>query len=218
MIITPDPWLSEFFGRPIIQAKVSATDGERSAALQRQGFHFVEGEVTFILPFANFPQKMTACRTIDTAETADITELEEIFGSAFVHSRFRAPWFSAEENQRFYRTWIRHAVHGEFDDLCLISRADNGRVQGGISLRLNGGPVKVGLLAVDSAFRRQGVAKRLLWAAVVWGRQQGAESLEITTQIGNLEAINTYQKLGARIVDTAYWFYFEQIGGETENN
>lgn len=141
------------------------------------------------------------------ATVEDIKQLETLFGQAFPTSRFREPWFSAAENQRLYRTWIARAVRGEFDQLCLVLKTTSGQIQGGISLRLAGEQAKVGLLAVSPAFQRQGVASILLQAAQNWAKRQGANSLLVSTQIGNLPAMNLYLTQGASILATAYWFY-----------
>lgn len=201
---SPDPWLSDFFGRPIIQAKAAAQDHAYIQHLQAQGFQFVEGEMEFCLSLANEQEKITAC---EVATLEDIAALETLFGVAFATSRFREPWFSVAENQRFYSTWISRAVRGEFDQLCLVLKTASGQIQGGISLRLVAKQARVGLLAVSPNFQRQGVATRLLQAARHWAKQQGADTLSVATQISNLAAINAYLKQGAEMIATSYWFY-----------
>ncbi|WP_347710251.1 dTDP-4-amino-4,6-dideoxy-D-galactose acyltransferase [Actinobacillus genomosp. 1] len=200
----PDLWLSDFFSRPIIQAKVVAQDYAQIQQLQTQGFQFVEGEIEFCFDLAEYQEKTTACQ-VATAE--NIAELEALFGQAFPTSRFREPWFSVAENQCFYRTWIARAVRGEFDQLCLVLKTASGQIQGGISLRLSENQARVGLLAVSPVYQRQGIATILLQAAQNWAKRQGANSLLVSTQIGNLPAINLYLKQGAKLLSTSYWFY-----------
>lgn len=188
----------------LIQAKVQADELEKIAFLQQQGFQLVEGEIDFRLPLqGKFDSEQIHA---EIAQLADIPNLKQIFGEAFPHSRFRAPWFSSADNQRFYQTWIEKAVKGEFDHLCLILKQGE-QIQGGISLRLSDKQARVGLLAVAPASQGQGVAGRLLQAAVQWAQAQQAENLWIATQISNLPAINLYQKLGAKTASTSYWFY-----------
>ncbi|OOS00820.1 hypothetical protein B0187_00540 [Haemophilus paracuniculus] len=188
----------------LVQAKVASSDWEAIDWLQGQGFQWVEGEVEFRLDLAEIFENPTACKV---AGEGDLIDLQDLFGNAFPHSRFRPPYFSVAENQRFYRQWITNAVRGQFDDLCLISRSASGQLRGGISVKLNGSHAKIGLLAVAEAFQGQGIATELLSAAVAWAKANGAEQLTISTQISNLPAINLYQKFGAKIVATAFWFY-----------
>lgn len=202
--IVPNQWLSDFFGREIREIKVAAEDVEQIRLVQQQGFQFVEGELDFCLSLANFPLKVVA---YEIATEADIQELQLLFGTAFLSSRFRVPWFSVEENQRFYQTWIANAVNAKFDDLCLLLRATNGQIQGGISLRIREKQARVGLLAVSPLFRRQGIASQLLQAAMTWVQQQGITTLSVATQMSNVNAIRLYQKFGASLRNASYWFY-----------
>lgn len=193
-----------FDGFDLVQCKLSADQNTQIRYLQQLGFQFVEGELDFCLRLtaANITSS-TAIR----AERADIAELETLFGSAFAVSRFRQPWFSTEQNQQFYRTWIRKAVLGEFDHLCLLLRDPQGQLQGAISLRsLDAENARVGLLAVAEHARGQGIAKQLLQSAVNWCLQQQHKQLWIATQSGNQAAINLYQQHG-QIAQISYWFY-----------
>lgn len=204
-MIKADKWLSTFFGREIVQAKVLANDFAQMTELQKQGFIFVEGEISFELNLAKFKEKKTAC---NVATQQDLTELRMLFASAFPQSRFRPPYFSSEENQHFYRTWISNAVEGKFDHICLIKRAKNGTILGGVTVRLEPNQqAKIGLLAVVAEFQQQGIGSELMNSAINWAKQQNAQMLTIATQTSNLTAMRFYQHLGAKPQATYYWFY-----------
>ncbi|AUI67020.1 dTDP-4-amino-4,6-dideoxy-D-galactose acyltransferase [Glaesserella australis] len=218
-------WLSHFFCRKIaeltpscdqldnlvltdfdlVQAKLASTEVEKICLLQQQGFQFVEGEIRFVCDLANFSSDMTACRP---ARLDDLAKMEG-FSHQFAHTRFRSPWFSAKENQRFYRQWFENAIKGEFDDICLVCETENGDIQGAISVRLSGKIAQVGLIAVAEQWQGQGIGKRLLSAAMRWAKSQQAETLEIATQSSNLKAIRLYQSIGATICGIYYWFYWQ---------
>lgn len=223
LILLHSPWETEFFDRRIgevifpkyaefsfleenfelIQAKVGADEHEKIALLKQHGFEFVEGEIEFEWDLA------TVEKNLDwhIAGEEDIPILQMCFSHAFPHTRFQPPYFSSEENQRFYAEWIKNAVLGKFDDLCLIQRAGNGDLMGGISLKLQKKIAKVGLLNVIPEYQGQGIGKCLLQQAASWAVAQQADTLKITTQIGNLAAIGLYQSVGAKVVATRYWFY-----------
>ncbi|WP_279716339.1 dTDP-4-amino-4,6-dideoxy-D-galactose acyltransferase [Chelonobacter oris] len=188
----------------LLQCKLSADQIEQIGTLQQLGFRFIEGELDFCLLLS---ATMQTLQPLDVAGEADIAELERIFGDAFGVSRFRQPWFSVEQNKAFYRTWIRKAVLGQFDHVCLVSRDINGGIRGAVSLRkLDADNARIGLLAVTKQARGQGVAGQLLQSAVNWSLQQRHKQLWIATQSGNSAAINLYQKQG-RIAQISYWFY-----------
>lgn len=219
-------WESDFFGREIallafdegenlsanldfspfalVQAKVENQHFSQADWLQQHGFCLVESEVTFCLDLANFPEKSTTC---EIATLADLSELQTLFGQAFSVSRFRPPYFSPTENQRFYQHWITQAVNGKFDDICLIQRHTSGQIQGGISVRLQGDKARLGLLAVSPIFQRQGVASKLLQAGVNWLKARHVQQLWICTQASNQPALSFYQHSGARLISQADWFY-----------
>lgn len=163
-----------FFGREIVQVKVAADDFRQIARLQKQGFVLVEGELEFELALATFSENMTACRP---ADMADLPDLNLLFGSAFPDSRFRSPYFSREDNQRFYRTWIENAVKGKFDDIGLVQCNADGQIQGAVTVRLLAQQqAKIGLLAVKPDCRQQGIGSELLNAAIAWAKQQNAKN------------------------------------------
>lgn len=217
-------WESDFFARPIwrtrchtddsqfadeipyglLQIKVPTNALNEITFLQQQGFHLVEGEIDFCLDIAKLKPSNVAYQI---ATEQDITALESLFSCAFLQSRFRSPYFSEQENQRFYRTWIAKAVRGEFDDVCLVWRDEQGDIVGGISLRLVENTVRVGLLAVSPNQRGQGIGRKLLESAIDWALQKNCQQFYVATQISNLSAIRLYESIGAKVCATHYWFY-----------
>lgn len=217
-------WLSNFFGRNIadldliskgsnsdlvlsdfslIQTKLPSWAITEIAWVQQQDFQFVEGEIVFEYDLAHFSPELTACRV---ATEQDLVQLEP-FSHLFSQTRFRSPWFSLLENRRFYWQWIKNAVKGEFDDICLLNEATSGEIQGMITLRVKETTAHIGLLAVAEKWRKQGISYRLLMNAIAWAKRQQATKMVITTQLSNLAAIRLYQRLNGKISGTYYWFY-----------
>lgn len=217
-------WESNFFARPIwraecltnstlptqpipeglLQIKVPSNELNKITFIQQQGFQFVEGEVDFCLDLIECKYSSFYAQI---AVEEDISALEALFSNAFLQSRFRSPYFSEQENQRFYRTWIANAVRAEFDDVCLVIRNEQGDISGGISLRLVENSVRVGLLAVSQTERGKGVGRKLLESAINWALKKQCHTLYVATQISNLNAIRLYESMGAKICATHYWFY-----------
>lgn len=224
-------WESRFFGRPImrverplkvvlplqfdeaalkgvlLQAKVPSTDVVWRDALEQAGFQHIEQEVQFCFTLSVPSVLSLPPSRIRVADEHDLAELSQLCGQAFRQSRFRPPYFSLAEQQRFYQTWIEHAIDGQFDHLCFIERNDQGQLNGTISLRRVEKGVRIGLLAVDTACQRQGVAHRLLNEAKRWSIEQGADRLWVCTQRSNHAAIACYLAEGAQQCDSQDWFY-----------
>lgn len=235
MRMTLNQWESEFFARDIyraiplhsaekrcwtaerptglVQAKVPVSDVAYVDFLQQHQFQLVETAVEFSLDLTIFREDRTAC-TGRIATAQDLPALKAWIGNAFPESRFRPPYFTKAENQRFYQHWIENAVAGRFDDVCLIIEK-NGKQQGAVSVRIEGEQATVGLLAVNVAYRGQGIGKALIHNAVAFVRTAQADNhnlckrLRITTQLSNLPAMRLYQSVGAKMVQSDYWFYYQ---------
>ncbi|MEZ3417150.1 dTDP-4-amino-4,6-dideoxy-D-galactose acyltransferase [Pantoea dispersa] len=185
------------------QVKVPAQDSAAIDALSQHGFQLVEGEADLAINIKR-TERQTGVRI---AREAQIPQLRAAAAQAFSQSRFRAPWFDAEDSGRFYAQWIENAVRGTFDHQCLIACDEQGALQGFVSMREVAGDARIGLLAVLPAAQGNGVGQRLLLAAADWGRVRQLERLRVATQLSNLTAMRLYLRSGARLESTAYWFY-----------
>lgn len=221
---TKNEWDSAFFGREIVtlspnlpltlplpkcqllQAKVATDSFPQITALQQCGFQLIETEVLFRLAVPKTVLPTTLSTSMRQAKKAHIASLQAQFSRHFTHSRFRSPYFSDEENQRFYAKWIENAVKGQFDHACFFEEM-NGQISGMVTLRKGNGEGKIGLLAVAEEYQRQGVGKRLLQYAQNWAAQQGLASLSICTQLSNRVAMALYQSANAQYIQSHYWFY-----------
>lgn len=231
-------WESQFFGKniaelllndgslslelgdnqyDIIQTKINATDTTTADWLQQCGFRFVEGEIHFALDTLvsdQLKQKVD----LGFADITDIPALKQLVATEFRQTRFREPFFNVKKSQEFYQLWIERAVLAEFDDVCLVVRAeDNSKILGAISLKkINHMQAKVGLIVVAREARGRGIATQLIDMAQNWCCAENIKQLHIATQTNNLPAIALYQKSGAVIREINYWFYW--MNSEVKND
>ncbi|MBP2195945.1 dTDP-4-amino-4,6-dideoxy-D-galactose acyltransferase [Pantoea cypripedii] len=222
--IKPLPWESGFFAvqtarldpdgdTPLTQAlqqpcalwqmKVAAERNDVIDVISRHGFQLVEGEADLAINIKR-TERQTGVRI---AREAQIPQLRAAAATAFRLSRFRAPWFHADDSSRFYAQWIENAVRGTFDNQCLIACDEQGALQGFVSIREQNDDARIGLLAVLPEAQGKGIGQRLLLAAADWGRVRQLNRLRVATQLSNLAAMRLYLRSGARLESTAYWFY-----------
>ncbi len=190
-----------------IQAKINAADYHSATLLQDCGFVFVEGELDLYLSIPAQPLGFSQVN-YSLATSYDIHVVRDIASKAFQFSRFRQPWYSAEDNSRFYALWAEKAITGQFDHYCLLVKDEKQQIQGFVTLReLNEYEVRIGLLAVESSMRQQRIGSTLLESTIHWCQQYQKRGLWIATQSANVPALRLYQKTGAIIAKSHYWFY-----------
>lgn len=180
-----------------VQAKIPAHRTDLLDSLQALGFQFVEGEVDLCL---QVEQHQTAAH-FEVAQVEHIDVLRENAARVFQQSRFRTPWYQPQDSSRFYAQWVENAVHGIFDNQCLLLKQSD-VIQGFVTLRqLNTQEARVGLLA------GYGMGSALMTAAQSWCQQRGLNTLRIATQVSNRAALRLYIQRGAIIESTAFWLY-----------
>ncbi|EFE96922.1 dTDP-4-amino-4,6-dideoxy-D-galactose acyltransferase [Serratia odorifera] len=191
----------------LVQAKIPAARLDLADALAAYGFRLAEGEIDLALAIG------TECASIQppllrVATPSDIPVLRAAAENVFTASRFRMPWYAAQDSGRFYATWIEKAVLGTFDHQCLLTLNEARQPTGFVSLRdIGEGQARIGLLAALPGTGGQGIGAQLMAAAIDWCRQRRIQRLWVATQISNVAALRLYQRHGALIESTAYWLY-----------
>ena len=109
--------------------------------------------------------------------------------------------------------WGWDAYHKELQSpeevIMLVARADSGGggVAGFIVSRLIGPELHVYNVAVRPAFRRRGVAARLLRAVLEWGQRNGATLAFLEVREGNSAAQNLYRGCGFAVAGRRRHYY-----------
>lgn len=78
----------------------------------------------------------------------------------------------------------------------LALAGDREQVVGTLRLLLTGGDARIGRVAVERAWRRQGIAARMLELAVVLARQRGCRRARLAAQI---DATGLYERAGFQV-------------------
>jgi L-phenylalanine/L-methionine N-acetyltransferase len=104
-------------------------------------------------------------------------------------------WRSASDERRYLRA-VRRYPHAAV----LVAEAEDGRVVGRLSIARDQHPssrhvADVGLM-VDAAYRRRGIGRALLEAAVEWARTAEIRKLELHVFPWNEAAIRLYEEFG----------------------
>jgi ribosomal protein S18 acetylase RimI-like enzyme len=117
------------------------------------------------------------------------------------HSRFRLDKrFEKGTFEAMYHHWIKRSVAGELADFVYGHRDDRGRVNGLITGKVNGDSGHIGLMAVQSEVRGQGIGTMLLDVLRRRLLEDNTSVMTLWTQARNEGALSFYEKSGFRKV------------------
>ena len=104
----------------LLCSKVSSNDFDSVSVLKEHGFHYVEGEIDLEVELES-TISIASATDIRQATLNDLEDLRTLAaGSMRGLTRLRGPWFTTEESDKMYETWIENAVKGLYDHACLI--------------------------------------------------------------------------------------------------
>ncbi|WP_051288196.1 GNAT family N-acetyltransferase [Photobacterium halotolerans] len=218
-------WESEFFGKNIweindpfeknvsnefpsglITIKLNSQNYIAINDLISLGFSYSEGELTFNKEIT----KIKKNKTIEFATSRDTKVLQGIVDGLYTSSRFRRPWFSDIDRERFYSEWLKKAIEGTFDDCCILVRNLN-MISGFITVKVRDEVAYIGLIGVNRACYKKGIGSTLIEICQQYAFDNGARYLKVATQTSNLAAINLYIKSGFRLEQSTVWMYKDSL-------
>lgn len=192
-----------FDGIRHLTARVEAGDFSAIHALEEAGFVLIDGIHTFVLRLDKVDAPAPAGTRMFCID--DLQAVLDIARTSFVYDRFHAdPSLEPGTADRVNVVWTRNCCAGTAADAVLIAE-EQGRVAsyvaGRVDRKANQGVIV--LVATAEWARRRGAARRATLAALHWFLQQGAEAVEVGTQLSNTPAARLYESLGFRTAATS---------------
>lgn len=184
---------------------------EAAAALcLLQGGRRVDTKHTYALALAGVPAPQPTPEP-DRAlanDPCDRRRVRSLAWQSAQYSRFRVdPDMPPRAWRRLYTAWAHNSLNGQFADAVLVERR-HGDVVGMVSVSVRQGRGSIGLLAVDTQHRGQGLGQRLLEAARGYCISAACGTLEVVTQGDNLSACGLYERAGYALADAQDVFHF----------
>jgi dTDP-4-amino-4,6-dideoxy-D-galactose acyltransferase len=230
-LYNPLPWDSEFFGLRIaryasdhltdeaaLEALEScrregidclylllADDAESLAAAEHAHLQAVDARLTLARPLAG--PAAASPYLIRPADPSDLPLLRDIARSAHHDSRFyNDPHFDRARCDALYETWIERSCQG-FASRTLVAEIE-GAPAGYISCHLSdAGQGSIGLFAVASHARGNGVGGALIRSSLAYFHQAGMRTAQVVTQERNKLAQHTYERNGFAVLSRQLWFH-----------
>ncbi|GAA0880892.1 hypothetical protein GCM10009119_38620 [Algoriphagus jejuensis] len=218
-MITPLPFDSALFGYPV--GKCLVTDNwneetflkeahpfqlvylysEKELSCKSSSIALVDVKLTYL---EHLNQEVSLPKDIQRWEGELQESLTHLALESGVYSRFKTDLrLKNGEFEKLYRLWIRK-VWEKGEIFCATNQ------EGLVTVSVEGQLAKIGLLAVDSAYRKQGWGRKLVIAAEAFAIQMGAERMLIPTQQKNLPACKLYRSLGYELTITEWVYHWHQ--------
>lgn len=227
--LAEDTWLGEVLGLSVWQAKQNieggslsglsvmgsvfsyakiATDKIRDVSyLSDLGFRPVDVALTY----DNKPLSVSRSGISRFAVSEDREAVRGLASKGFVYSRFHLdPFISDTTANIIKRDWAGNFFDGNRGDGMVVAEL-NGNVVGFLQLIWGKNDcLVIDLIAVDSAFRNQGIGRDMIAYASLNGTGNGQipVQLRVGTQAANIPSVRFYESLGFRLVGSQYVLHY----------
>lgn len=202
-------------GVKLIYAHLSGAE-KSSEVIEREGGLLVDRKLTFSKtielpsPFLELPDTEIKRLASETSTTKVYEQkLIELAWEAGHFSRFRLdPQFPELKFKELYRTWLLRSLAGEMAKVVLVKENPSGIPVGFVTINLVGSIGVIGLIAVDSSCRGQGIGSQLVRGALVEMYKLGAKNAQVITQRENQGACLLYHRTGFSILSEVVRYHF----------
>jgi ribosomal protein S18 acetylase RimI-like enzyme len=185
--------------------RVSADDLPAAWAAERAGLRLVDVGVDSTCTIGHRPVLDTPRLPLREARIEDVPVLQDLAAESFVLSRFSAdPFFSTAQVQAFHREWAKNLCTGLAQGI-LVCEID-GEIAGFVTCALAGDEGRIPLIATRAGYRRRGLGRSLVGAALRWFHDAGAGVAHVKTQAHNYPALALYHRAGFTVSKTELAF------------
>lgn len=141
------------------------------------------------------------------------TRLVELAIASGVSSRFRVdPKIPPAKFEAMYATWIDRSTRGDLADAVLVASTPEAlgdeAIVGMVTVSVNQGEGRIGLIAVHESTRGRGVGSRLVRSAHRAMHALGAARASVVTQLDNGPACRLYEASGYHLDDVKNYYHF----------
>ncbi len=173
---------------------------------QQRGYGLTDVRMMYTCPMREWKPALpdSQLRTVRPATAADLPALKAMARVAHRNTRFyRDPHFSRERCDALYERWIERSCQGWADHV-LVSGPEGDPV-GYVTIHRDPGELR--LVAVRPDVRRQGVARVLYEAAMLWLANSGVEIVRSPTQAFNVGAQRLFQQVNLRVTSVTFIYH-----------
>jgi ribosomal protein S18 acetylase RimI-like enzyme len=180
-------------------ARVDAGDLATAQTLEGAGFVLIDAIQTFAIKTPRSVRGATADCLVRDYRSTDLEELCAIARTAYRYDRFHADSaLSPGVADRVHEEWVRNSCLGKPASHVVVAEAD-GRIAGYVTCKVNSTVGTIELVATAEFARGRGVGRAATRRALRWFGRNGAETVEVGTQLRNIPAGRLYESCGFRL-------------------
>jgi dTDP-4-amino-4,6-dideoxy-D-galactose acyltransferase len=139
-----------------------------------------------------------------TTLTKELLELAFLSGH---HSRFKLDNSLNSKFNELYRIWLEKSINRELASEVFVYKIEQKEIAF-VTIKKNGDSANIGLLAVNSSYHGKNIGSLLISAIENWCFKNNISTLDVATQLDNIQACNFYKKNGFDIKEVDYIYHY----------
>lgn len=218
-------WDSEFFGYPVGKLYVETPESfdeeafVKATSAYKLVYIFTEKPLSYSRFALPADVKLTFQKELELENTEtrlhffesdrhDYAALEKLAFQSGEYSRFKTdPGFDPKDFYRMYEIWIKKSLDSE-QSVVLVEEVDN-QLAGFVTFDFNDSErATIGLIAVDSKIRGEGIGRKLMAQAEFAAFKAGKRQLKVATQQKNVLATNFYKNQGYTLSEQLFIYHY----------
>ncbi|PIK26224.1 GNAT family N-acetyltransferase [Bacillus pumilus] len=195
--------------------RLEAADLEKNRIVQKLSHVYYVGGLTRLeAPPAQMEMPLSGQDVvISLPDEKDYDEAVSLGGQAFVKSRYALdPYLDQRVVRHFYQEWMRNNLYGRAD-INLVAKL-NDEVVGLIQGKAIANKIGIELFAIRSDIQGKGIGKRLFVEMMKVSHDRQYSFISAGTQLHNIPAIQLYEKMGFRTMNTFLYYHVWPRKGE----
>ena len=151
--------------------------------------------------------KLNKSISLRKAKLTDFKFIKPIARESYLDSRYYFDeFFSVNRVKNFYEGWLKKAILGTFDDLCLLICYKKKPV-GFCTIKIRTPNAIIGLFSISSKYQGKGFSKILLKYLNYEMKKDNIKKITVVTQGRNYSALKAYQNVNFKISRTELWYH-----------
>lgn len=191
-----------------VQSSFNSNIDKNINFLVQNGFNFAELKVYLTKTLYN-PNETDNNYQIKKVNPYEFDSALEVIDSQFSYSRFlnHTP-IGKEQVNSFYKTWLKYAINGTFDDVCIGMINHENTLVGICTFKFKGNDAVIGLFGIHPKYQGIGLGKKFFNYLNNYLLDKNISRVSVATQSENIHAINLYTKSGFLIKNFEYIFHY----------